>query len=272
MATDKEVTVVPLTKKERADWENHQKVIKHGIECVIDVGLSLADVRMRNLYREDFPTFDAYCESIDTSKQRVSQLIQAGRAARMLTKAGIDVKNESQARALLGVTPQEMPDVWAEASSEGKATTAKIMQVIRDRKPTPPPPPTNSHGEPAHTDLVGNVLENDSLIEAFNKAGLIDDMIEDVKALHNDLLAFAGEEYGAWVSKPDIEPLNILDFARPFALCPYCGNAGGEGCKACKRQGWVPKIAYKAAPPDLKRSEPKPIQEEEVEGNTLEEF
>jgi len=36
----------------------------------------------------------------------------------------------------------------------------------------------------------------------------------------------------------------------PHALCPYCG---GDKCKACKQQGWMPKMQYDAAPRELKR-------------------
>ncbi len=40
-----------------------------------------------------------------------------------------------------------------------------------------------------------------------------------------------------------------LRSCRPYAVCPYCS---GDGCKACRAQGWLPKFDYKAAPRDLK--------------------
>lgn len=42
-----------------------------------------------------------------------------------------------------------------------------------------------------------------------------------------------------------------IRFARPFCVCPYC-QGSGKGCKACKAQGWVPKLVNKQAPAEMR--------------------
>src|SRR3990167_518144 len=77
-----------------------------------------------------------------------------------------------------------------------------------------------------------------------------------------DVIAKAGKEalanirepIGAFVSHQSVEAdlsniLRHIDAGKPYAKCPFCG---GDKCKACKQQGWMPKLLYTAAPRELK--------------------
>lgn len=69
-----------------------------------------------------------------------------------------------------------------------------------------------------------------------------------------EILANIREPIGAFVAESAVEAdlsnlLRHIDAGRPYAKCPYCG---GDKCKACKQQGWMPKLQYEASPRELK--------------------
>ncbi len=113
------------------------------------------------------------------------------------------------------------------------------------------PPP------PVETDRIGNPIPNDRIAEAFRrdheltewcvavgriKAAVLKS-IEQQDPLYADLV-------GTQVQCDCDNLRRAIHFARPYAVCPYCG---GEGCKVCHGRGWCNRITYKSAPHELKR-------------------
>ncbi len=113
----------------------------------------------------------------------------------------------------------------------------------------PPPPP--------ETDRVGTPIPNDRIAEAFRrdhellewciavgriKAAVLQS-IERQDPLYADLV-------GTQVQCDCDNLRRAIHYARPYAVCPYCG---GEGCRGCHNRGWCNRITYKSAPRELKR-------------------
>ncbi|HYF48877.1 MAG TPA: hypothetical protein VEJ63_05705 [Planctomycetota bacterium] len=95
------------------------------------------------------------------------------------------------------------------------------------------------------------------------KSSKYNPLIIRAKSIKEDgaaLLKLAEGEMGAFI---DINRLAasleiveaIVKAGRPHSACPYCraDRLDKKGCKACKSTGWVPKLIFDQAPPELKK-------------------
>ena len=107
----------------------HEAAIERGLNTFIDVGLRLAAVRDKWLYRRDYATFEDYCAGRwNFSGRRGRQLIDAADLATGLPSGTIVPISESQTRELAGLTPQQAATVMrvAHERSNGKITATVI--------------------------------------------------------------------------------------------------------------------------------------------------
>ena len=141
-----------LTDDEDRELAEHEAAIERGLQTFIDVGLRLAAVRDKSLYRAEYATFADYCKRRwDLSVSRAYQLVNASAITREMSTI-VDVElpaTESQARELVGLTPDVAAQVMAETTRRVRGrVTAKAIRITRDRitgeataKPPPPVPP-----------------------------------------------------------------------------------------------------------------------------------
>ncbi|HUU98565.1 MAG TPA: DNA N-6-adenine-methyltransferase [Phycisphaerae bacterium] len=116
---------------------SQEAVIERGLQGFTDIGLALSRIRDGKLYRQEYATFESYCQSRwQLSRPRAYQLIEAATiteaieaALEMSTMVDIPLpSSERQARELVGLTPEEAVEVMREASeaTDGKPTAGAI--------------------------------------------------------------------------------------------------------------------------------------------------
>ncbi len=130
-----------LTASESTALAEHEAVIERGIQTFYKVGMALADIRDRKLYRSDYGTFEEYAEKRwQMSRPRAYQLIEAAAVVSTTVDTGLPApKNERQARELGRVPESQRAEVWGEtlARTDGAPTAAAVRETFESTQPTP---------------------------------------------------------------------------------------------------------------------------------------
>lgn len=132
-----------LTDGERADLVTHEITIERGQDVFFAVGLALLDIRERRLYRDDYDTFEAYCQQRwDFGRHYAYRLMSAAVIVENLLPIGNKPDNEAQARELVGLEPDEQRIVWqvVTETAPGRHVTAahvkSVVEVLREIQAT----------------------------------------------------------------------------------------------------------------------------------------
>lgn len=130
-----------LTASESTALAEHEAVIERGIQTFYEVGIALADIRDRKLYRADYGTFEDYAEKRwQMSRPRAYQLIEAAAVVSTTVDIGLPApENERQARELGRIPEPERAKVWAETveRTDGKPTAAAVRETYEQRREPP---------------------------------------------------------------------------------------------------------------------------------------
>lgn len=133
------MTDTQLTTFEQNELEQCEVVIEKGLRTFVDVGGALLKIRDKKLYRQDYPTFEEYCEDKwNFTDRRARMYIDASRAIGNL-KSGTMVpllpQNERQARPLTKLDPEEQQEAWQrviETAPEGKITAKVVLKAAKE--------------------------------------------------------------------------------------------------------------------------------------------
>jgi hypothetical protein len=134
------VTAPTLTPSERRHLSALEKRIERGLQTFKEVGAALMEVRDSRLYREDWPSFEAYCQARwQMERQRAYQLIGAVEVVEALPEATRNlVRNEATARELVPIMredPEVLKTVWARvaesATETGKPVMAETVRMVK---------------------------------------------------------------------------------------------------------------------------------------------
>lgn len=146
---DVAIVEAPLSTDERRDKERHEDTIRRGQQTFIEVGLALADINRRRLYRETHPSFEVYLGERfpEISRRRAYQLIDGAETAQLLADVNPgtqpEITSERQVRPLAGLPPEQKAEVWRQATDAagGRAPTpAQVETAARAVKPPRPAP------------------------------------------------------------------------------------------------------------------------------------
>jgi len=97
-----------LTPLETDRFDVLEATIDLGARHFVAVGEALREIRDSKLYREDFKSFEDYCESRwDFTRQRAGQLIRAFQTSENLETVGFQIETERQARTLGQLEPED---------------------------------------------------------------------------------------------------------------------------------------------------------------------
>lgn len=103
-------------------------------------GCLLRHVRDTKLYRQDYPTFEAFAEAeLGLSRSRAYQLIDDYEVRANLSTIVDKPSNEGQARELAKLPAEEQAEAWEEVVTDSeqtgeKITAKKVQQVVARRK------------------------------------------------------------------------------------------------------------------------------------------
>lgn len=126
---------VLITLDERGRLYQCEEVIEHGLNTFVDVGNALLEIRDSRLYRQDFPTFEDYCQTRwSFTRMRASQLIAAAEVVENVNNCLQIPKTESQARPLTQLEPEQQAEAWQQVIDTAPNTgiTAKHVQSVVD--------------------------------------------------------------------------------------------------------------------------------------------
>ncbi|MDD5349316.1 MAG: DUF5131 family protein [Chthoniobacteraceae bacterium] len=130
--------VPPLTPEERHRLRCCEKTIRAGMGTFVAVGTALMEIRNARLYRQSYPSFEAYVHAVlALTRPRAYQLIDSAQVMRDLS-AIVDIpalpQNEGQARELCRwKTPQERAEKWRRvltAAGDGPVTAKFIRRTL----------------------------------------------------------------------------------------------------------------------------------------------
>lgn len=150
--TDQEIVIAeaeviaPLTTTEQQDLARCEQTIERGLHTYIEVGEALMLIRDERLYRQTHRDFDSYVRARwpqFSGRRQVDRLISAAEVAENLRPIGLIPSNESQARVLASLPPDQQRLAMQAATKQavdGTPTAKQIQQAVDQvRPPTPKP-------------------------------------------------------------------------------------------------------------------------------------
>jgi phage N-6-adenine-methyltransferase len=123
-----------LSADEQSRLQQHEEVIERGLKTFYDVGSALLDIRKSRLYRQQYSTFEAYCEQRwGMSKTHANRIIESAEVAANLTPMGVIPANERQTRELVGLEPAQQRVAWEvveKTAPNGHVTAGHVKSVV----------------------------------------------------------------------------------------------------------------------------------------------
>lgn len=132
-----------LRQDELINFDNYEHEIQSGLQDFIKVGNALLAIQEGRLFRHQYPSFEAYCQSRWGFSQWYAYKLQ--KSAEVVKRLDSPSKptSEAQVRPLTGLEPEEQPAAWQEAvdtAPNGKPTAAHVAAVVAKRKKPKPRP------------------------------------------------------------------------------------------------------------------------------------
>jgi hypothetical protein len=125
-----------LNVDERRQLEKCEEIIRKGLGTFFEVGQALLTIRETRLYRENFPTFEVYCQQRwAIGRNYAWHLMGAAERIKLLPPDAKTPRplNEFQVRPFLKLEPELFPKAWEQVISkakDGKITPALLRGVV----------------------------------------------------------------------------------------------------------------------------------------------
>lgn len=128
-----------LIEDERSELLRHENTIEQGLKTFVDVGNALLSIRDKRLYRQDFGTFEDYCQDRWGFTNEYARLhMRAAEVVKNIQKTptivGVLPATESQARPLTRLEPDMQATAWqraVETAPNGKVTAAHVEATAK---------------------------------------------------------------------------------------------------------------------------------------------
>jgi hypothetical protein len=137
------IEVTPLSPQERVRLGQLELVIERGLSQFLAVGKALMEVRNSRLYRDRYPTFEAYCrERFALARSTADQIVRSASTAQLLIDNGVELPANTSEAVVRPVSALRSPELqtatWKliEAASPQCGPTqpisSKIARVIKN--------------------------------------------------------------------------------------------------------------------------------------------
>ncbi len=111
-----------LDPEEKQELVQHEKVIARGLGTFFQVGIALSEIKKKELYREEYSTFQEYCRfRWNFQRNYAVRLIRAADITQTLKEEGnfeILPQTEFEARELSGVSKNGLLEGWRKLLNE----------------------------------------------------------------------------------------------------------------------------------------------------------
>lgn len=138
---------VTLTPDEQAALARLEKVVEAGVSAtlaVLEAGKALAEIRRRQLYRDTNPSWDSYVqERFKVTKRRADQMVafagvqEALDDVRREMGTAVPTLSERASRPLVGLSPETIQEVVAEAAASPEGVTAGSVRKAASKRRKP---------------------------------------------------------------------------------------------------------------------------------------
>jgi phage N-6-adenine-methyltransferase len=135
-----QLATAPLSIEDATRLGRCEGIIKKGLETFVEVGEALMIIRDNRLYREEFQTFEDYCnERWGMARRTAYQLVDAATTIKNLNvrHGAQSPSSERQARPLTSLQPETQRLAWEETVNRyGDSITAKkVADVVGEYAP-----------------------------------------------------------------------------------------------------------------------------------------
>lgn len=126
-----------LSPQERLRKNQLEAKVKIHLRSFWEAGEALFEIQQSRLYRDEYPTFEAYCnDKWDFSDRRARQLIFASNVINEIDPTGtmVPVVTERAIREFTPLQPNEYQPTWEQVLKEadgGRITASLIKRVVR---------------------------------------------------------------------------------------------------------------------------------------------
>ena len=261
MAKDPEVLVPVMTDQDREDYGTFKSKIRRGFQSIFDVAYSMKQIKDRELWREEYGSFDEFLEQeYGITRRRCNQLVQMA----ALGETAKDL-SERAARELVGVPEKKREAVLdlAREATDGKPTAKAVkearaqieleqesepeVEVEVETEETEPEPPA------APTDRTGREIP-EQLAEVFAQTRKFMDIVQLLQQAKQKAKQLSDHRAGVHLPIQSItteikNALGSVRSARPWRICT-CKTS--KGCRSCKGQRFLSEAQYKRLPEDLR--------------------
>lgn len=139
------LTSAPLNPDERKELDLCEGILTVHLEKAFECWMALVTIRDKRLYREEFRTFEEYCQARwKISARRANQLCAAPAVLLNVTEAESPAAgwatlpvSERVLRPLASLPPEEQRQAWTEAvqtAAKGKVTARHVEEVVRKHR------------------------------------------------------------------------------------------------------------------------------------------
>lgn len=207
MTEEESLTIDPLLPSEKKEYEQRLNEVRSNELAATTYIVALKIIRDRRLYREQYRTFEEFCNLETTlSARRVNQLLLAHKTRQEIVKhlgkpvsQSQDVESEKLVESLSAksvahlakITPQKAIEV-IEKLKEGKDVTAKEVEraVARVSKRELPKPAVSKLDELlAEIDKLSSHLCRNVTYSGFDHKDVINDVLKRVRVIVKTVLS-----------------------------------------------------------------------------------
>jgi len=252
------MTTTELTTQEHDRLEVLTKQVITGLKTFVEVGMALAEIRNRELYRETHPAFKDFCrDRFAFTASRANQIIGAAGAVKAVEVHSPyrSPTNAGQASELIKCPSAEViGKAWSRAfetaptNSDGlEIITAqhvkKVVAEIVGAKPAPKPAPELK-------DRLGRVVESALVESNQNNRALRRTRLDHVRLALEEVGSLAELPGGQYIDLEEINRLvellsSAIRFAQYHTTCPDCkGVVGQHQCSLCGGSGFIVRATY----------------------------
>jgi len=237
-----------LSEKESKRYSACKQQIAEGMQTVFDTGLALKEIRDGKLYREEFETFQDFCQTAyQIGRAHAYRLIESAEVK--ISPIGDKINNEAQARAIAKVPEANQKNVLNIANQFGEITAENIRKALQISKNLSPIGDKITAKEIRH-DAIGRILPEE-VIEDWDRAeqtaSRLRSCASEIKVTVERGLADKDIIF-AEITNPTISEAAGLHYTlsqiAPHAVCPNCQGRNRKNCQLCKRRGWISKFLF----------------------------
>ncbi|MDE2103840.1 MAG: hypothetical protein KGL39_41770 [Patescibacteria group bacterium] len=234
-----------LSSSEQKRYAACKEQISSGLQTCFDTGAALIEIRDSKLFREDFNTFEKFCQqTYKIGRAHAYRLIEASEMK--MSPIGDKIETESQARALAKVPAESRPEVMKAVVESGEVTAKAItvaakkiidVEVVQlDKTGWPIPEKLISSWDDA-TNIAREFLNLTSKMKTALTAAQDKKSTAFNEVVFSAAIANCQSLYGDWK--------RVL----PYAVCPTCQGKTFSSCAMCKKRGFISEFYWNQCVP-----------------------